>query len=92
MTVTLCRSAALKRCLVMLVTGFLKFTLFPTLRSNACRFASAQEKYADQNGHTFRYSTTRPVRVYGFGVAATGALGIRRYVEPKRESVLYLSL
>ncbi|KAL5964080.1 RCC1-like G exchanging factor-like protein [Taenia solium] len=68
----------------MVVSGSVKSTVFFTLRSNVCRFASTQKQYADPSGHLFCYSPVQSVRVYGFGVAATGALGIRRYVEPKQ--------
>lgn len=39
-----------------------------------------------------RYSPLRSTRVYGFGVAATGSIGVKKYVEPESKLVFYIYL
>ncbi|KAH9284147.1 X-linked retinitis pigmentosa GTPase regulator [Echinococcus granulosus] len=70
----------------MLVSGFFRFTGFSCLRNIVYRLASTQRQSTHPSVQDYHFSPAQSLRVYGFGVAATGALGIKRYVEPKRVS------
>ncbi|VDM31912.1 unnamed protein product [Hydatigera taeniaeformis] len=68
----------------MLVFRSLRFTgVFPR-KTNVCRLIFTHDSYADADSQAIKFSPDRLVRVYGFGVAATGALGMKQYIEPKR--------
>lgn len=67
----------------MLHSRSLVRTGVPVLRDAVCRTISIFPKFGDTNSVEEKLSPKRSPRVYGCGVVVTGALGIKKYVEPE---------
>lgn len=58
-------------------------TVLPVSVNNSCRCLSIFPKFGKSDNVEEKISPKRAARVYGCGVVVTGALGVKKYVEPE---------
>ncbi|KAM7535572.1 hypothetical protein Aperf_G00000103415 [Anoplocephala perfoliata] len=71
----------------MLRAGLLGRNAALATRGTFCRATSTRQLTEDTNFPEPKFSPPRSSRVYGCGVVVTGAIGIKKYVEPEDKSV-----